>query len=275
MSRELILDFSPEQSVALDSLCPTQTLSLNGCSEWVTDEVIERFSIGGNLESVSLFRCWRITDRGVFHLMRTNGSRVKRLCLAGCTNISDKSLAYIARFSIAGIESLDVTRCPRISDLGINHLSQSRFISHSLKSLRLYSDSQLGTSTYDAIGEFLNLEELDLCGHTNLSDERLLSILTNCSNLRSLNLSWCTSLTDMVIRGIIQNGLLGKVQSLSLFGNKAMSNASDLVEYLGHTKAPIRELDIRGIPAASHLTANNCQGLRKLLTTIENWKLHT
>ena len=275
MTEQVILDFSKERPSSFPDMDHVKYLSLNGCSEWVADDVIESLSVGGNLESVSLFRCWRITDRAVYNLMKNNGSKIKHLVLAGCTSVSDKSLSYIARFSTAGIESLDITRCPRVSDIGINYLSASTILAQSIKSFRLYADSQLSSSGHCAISDFSNLEELDLCGHENLSDKSLLNILTKCPKIRSLNLSWCSSLTDSVTACIIQNGLLHQIQSLSLFGNKAISNVSILVEYLAHKEPPIRELDIRGIPEVAFLTSHDCEGLRKCLPTIENWKLHT
>jgi len=274
MTNSLILDFSGTPPATFGEIGFLEHISLNGCSEWVTDEIIESLSVGRKLISVSLFRCWRITDRSLYYLLRHNGSTLKYLSLSGCTNISDKALLYISRFSIGGIDSIDLTRCPRISDVGINHLSGSPSISHSLKKIRLYADSQLGSSAHEAIKEFKSLEELDLCGHSQLTDKALSRIMKECPNLRSLNLSWCTSLSNVVIRDIIEGSLLEHVETLSLFGNSAMSDVSDLVDYLAE-KNTIRELDVRGIPEVAHLSAHDCEGLRKRLPTLENWKLHT
>lgn len=269
------LDFSSSPPSSFGEVELLESLSLNGCSGWVTDEVIESLVVGGNLKSVSLFRCCRLTDRSVYYLMKHCGNSLKVLSIAGCSLIGDKSMKYIARFSTSGIESLDLTRCPLITDLGINHLCSSAPTARSMRSLRLYANSELGESSYQALSEMSQIEELDLCGHSNLTDESLLNIITRCQNLRQLNLSWCTSLGVRTVENIVKTRSLPVIQSLSLFGIKNLSNTALLIEYIAEEIPTIRELDIRGIPGAMVLTENDCALLRQRIPQLEKWKLHT
>lgn len=269
------LDFTSRAPEQYGDVSQLESLSLNGCSEWVTDAVLQGFSIGGKLQSVSLFRCWRITDRSVYVVAKNCGRNLRSINLSGCSNISDKALSYLSRFCLHGIVSIDITRCPRITDLGVNYLCHSEMICKTLKSLRLYADSDLGISAYSAISALTNLEELDLCGHSNLDDDSLICILEKCPKLRVLNLSWCVSLRQATIGRIVARELLGCVESISLFGNKAMSNVNDLVEYFARRCSKVRELDVRGIPAIENLAKEDCRGLRQRLPQLVNWRLHT
>jgi hypothetical protein len=275
MRTSVNLDFSTGPPSSYGEVVALESLSLNGCSGWVTDEVIESLAIGGKLKSVSLFRCCRLTDRSVYYLMKHCGKSLKHLSLAGCSLIGDKSMKYIARFSISGIESIDLTRCPLITDLGINHLCSSIPTLRSLRSLRLYANSVLGESSYQALSELSQIEELDLCGHSNLTDEILLNIMIKCQNLRELNLSWCTSLGDHTVADIVKTHSLRVIRSLSLFGIKNITNTVQLIEYLAEDVPTIRELDIRGIPGAMVFTENDCALLRQRIPQLEKWKLHT
>ncbi len=271
----LNLDFSTGPPSAFGEINKLESLSLNGCSGWVTDDVIKSLVIGGQLISVSLFRCCRLTDRAVYYIMKNCGRSLKHLSLAGCSLIGDQSLEYISRFSTSGIESLDLTRCPLVTDLGINHLCGSVSSQKSMRSLRLYANSELGESSHQAISELSQIEVLDLCGHAKLTDESLLNILNSCPNIRELNLSWCTLLGDQTVNNIVSTRSLRAIRSLSLFGIKNITNTADLIDYFAREVPTICELDIRGIPGASAFTENDCTLLRQRIPQLEKWKLHT
>jgi len=271
--RMLVLDFQNEApSLNSDSLESLEEISLNGCSEWVTDDVIIPIISStkpGFLRSISLFRCWKLTDRAIFHIVKH--SNLELLNLSGCLKITDKSLRCIGRFGEGRIRHLDLTRCPDVTDLGINYLSS---LNSTLEILILYADSQLGQSAYEAICEFRNLRRLDLCGHGRLSDHSLIAILRNMPNLEYLNLSWCVALTKETVEAIVTERLLSKIHTVSFFGIQALTNCRKLVEYFSEVPS-IRGLDVRGIPAISDITDNDCQGLRSILPSVEEWKLHT
>jgi hypothetical protein len=262
----LILDFQkkPESYVNLGSI---KVLSLCGCSEWVTDAELSHLCEGGILECARLFRCWRLTDLGIARLVKMNGSTLKRLELSGCTQLTDESLRLIS-INCEGLLELDLTRCPRISDVGINFIASGR-----LESILLYADAQLGNSSYLALSH-CKLRQLDLCGHSNLSNSDIIQIMeTSGGTLEYLNLSWCTQLTDALVEFIIVRSCLSKIRYLSFFGIKNLKKIDQLIIYLQNVTS-LRQLDLRGIPAAFHLTSNDCADLRNALPMLEEWKLH-
>ena len=263
----LVLDFKDKPD-SFGDLSSLEDLSLRGCCEWVTDEVLSELSVSGKIKSVSLFRCWRLMDTGLTSFLKTNGSTLRFLELAGCTKVTDITLQAIARFC-PELRHLDLTRCPLITDVGLNYIA-----SPELEVLLLYADSHLTSSSYDAIGECTSLRKLDLCGHSNLDSPRLIRILQACgSTLEYLNLSWCVELSDEIIDFIVGEKSLPQIHYLSLFGIKNLTKVDLLVEYLA-TIPSITHLDVRGIPTAFQLTTDDCYELRKRIPKLLEWKLH-
>ena len=266
------LDFQAEPS-SLPGSDFLESLSLRGCCEWVTDEVIEHLSAGGKLSTINLFRCWRVTDKGILELVRRNGAYISSLELSGCSGITDKSLEAISKFC-TNLKSIDLTRCNKITDIGINYLCESG--KHTIETLLLYANSSLGTSSYCAIAQLEQLKRLDLCGHENLTSSDLICILgTSGDKVEYLNLSWCVSLTDLAVADFVENTRLGCIEYLSLFGIKNFTRRpmQVLVGYL-QTRKRLKQLDVRGIPSISDLTENDCLELRRSLPGLEKWKLH-
>ena len=136
----LVLDFQRKPTEFKD-LTSIENLSLRGCCEWVTDDVLDELSVSGHVRNAAFFRCWRLTDRGLSCFLSRNGKNLQRLELSGCTQLTDATLHSISRFS-PGLVELDLTRCLGITDVGINFIS-----SRTLESLLLYADSQLTSSS--------------------------------------------------------------------------------------------------------------------------------
>lgn len=267
----LVCDFSSAPPVDIDSAQGLEYLSLAGCSEWVTDDVVIKLSRGGRLRRVQLFRCWRVTDKAIRKLVMENGSNLEVLELAGCSGVTDKALRSIGKFC-RRLESLDLTRCPNITDVGINYID-----SIPLNTLLLYADSQLGRSAYTCIGHSMqSLVHLDLCGHSNLHTDTLVGILRSCPLLEVLNLSWCVELDDKFVSSILGDRLLRNIKSLSLFGIRNLSSNAlmGLLKYFKGTLS-LHALDVRAIPSVACLTDNDCLELRGSLPQLTSWKLHT
>jgi F-box/leucine-rich repeat protein 2/20 len=265
---ELKLDFheKPEDFGDVDRL---KILSLRGCCEWVTDTVLQDLSVSGVIEVALLFRCWRISDEGIRSLARRNGNSLVQLDISGCMNLTDFSLRSVNRYC-PGLLKLDLTRCLGISDIGINYIATDK-----LEELILYADSELSGSSYDAIASACtSLKRLDLCGHKNVESNHLCAILDTCGNrLEYLNLSWCIRLDDGIIDHIIRTESLRSIKYLSLFGIKNLTQMDALVAYLQDVSC-LSQLDMRGIPAAQHLTEKDCTELRTRIPRLSDWKLH-
>lgn len=267
---ELILDFQDKPD-PLPSTSSLRHISLRGCCEWVTDEAFSELTTSGGIHTAELFRCWRLTDRGLSLFVKRNGSALRKLELSGCTHITDATLRAIGRFS-TDLAELDLTRCLEISDVGINHIVG---LSH-LEVLLLYADAQLSRSAYQAIGQLPVLRKLDLCGHENLDTESLMDILKGCGgSLEYLNLSWCVSLTDPVLDGIVAHARLKRIKYLSIFGIKNFT-AEPMRRFIAYlqTLPDLIELDIRAIPSIAELSNDDCIQLRTMLPNLVEWKLH-
>ena len=265
----LFLDFKPRPS-QLPNLGKITDISLRGCCEWVTDDILGTVTSSGQIQTAHLFRCWRLTDRGIASFVKHNGSTLRTLELSGCSELTDGSLRAIGRFCNY-LRELDLTRCVRISDVGVNHLLVSK-----LEVLLLYADAQLSKSSYEAIASMSRLRRLDLCGHENLDSLSLIAILESCGDtLEYLNLSWCVGLGDEVLEDVVRNRRLKNIEWLSLFGIKSFSTGSmqRLVDYV-KTLPQLASLDIRGIPSAAALTERNCCDLRATIPNLVEWKLH-
>ena len=268
---DLILDFceKPQSLVIPDDL---QVLSLRGCCEWVSDAVLRSLGSGGKLREVYLFRCCRLTDKGIMKIIRNSGRTLKILELSGCINISDELMIAIGRYCKSLI-SLDLTRCPLITDVGINFVIDG--CSRSLEGLLLYANSTLGHSTYLSIADARHLKRLDLCGHPNLTSADLVKILINCEELIYLNLSWCINISDEVLWCVLSHLRLQNVEYLSLHGIKSLSREV-MLELIAYLKAipSLHSLDVRGIPSISDFTSDNCKKLRETIPDLVEWKLH-
>jgi F-box/leucine-rich repeat protein 2/20 len=263
----LILDFQDKPSEFVNSE-EIEALSLRGCCEWVTDDVLEQVSVSGRIHTAAFFRCWRLSDKGMTSFLKRNGARLRRLELSGCMHLTDITLRSINRFC-TNLEELDLTRCLRISDVGINYI-----ISNQLQILLLYADSQLTCSAYEAIASCYNLRKLDLCGHSNLDTIHSVKILKACGEqIQYLNLTWCVNVTDELITFIVRNKSLRNIKYLSLFGIKNLTSIETLITYLGGIES-LTHLDIRGIPAAHEFTQNDCTQLRSRIPQLVEWKLH-
>ena len=266
----LVCDFN--QSPPEDNNIDTQylkILSLNGCCEWTTDDQISRLSSGGKIQSAYFFRCYKISDKGILKLVQANGHSLVSLMLAGCSGISDRSLRYISQYCTQ-LKELDITRCPKVTDIGINYLVDLM----GLESLNMYANTQLSTSSYEAIKSMHALRRIDFCGHSNLTSKDLLQIISNCHHLEYLNLSWCVGLDDSIIDYIVNEKRLGCIKFLSIFGIKSLEKVDVLVEYLRHVPS-ISQLDIRAIPSAAEFALDDCKLLREKIPGLVSWKLHT
>lgn len=269
-TRELILDFVDRPPCVYPDCASLELLSVRGCCDWVTDQVIDELGSGGTIKTALLFRCFQISDDAMIKFIRRNGKSLKKLELSGCTHLTDKTLWAISRYCNELLD-LDLTRCLGISDIGINKLTELP-----LESLLLYADAQLGKSAMAALSQFNRLKRLDLCGIPSLDSNNLISMLrSNGHSLEYLNLSWCVNLCDEAIKFVVDKRTLSNIQSLSIFGVRNMSHdeMKSLIDYLKEIKTCC-ELDIRAIPSAAEFTQNDCEGLRSIMPQLVQWKLH-
>ncbi|XP_048320729.1 F-box protein At3g58530 [Ziziphus jujuba] len=194
----------------LDSLQNLESLNLNGCQK-ISDKGIEAItSACPKLKVFSIYWNVRVTDVGLTHLVK-NCKHVIDLNLSGCKNISDRGLQLVAEH-YPELEFLNLTRCVKLTDYGLQQILMK---CSSLRSLNLYALSSFSNETYKKISLLSYLEFLDLCGAQNLLDDGL-ACIAKCKRLVSLNLTWCTSITDVGVIATAEG--CTSLEFLSLFG---------------------------------------------------------
>jgi len=142
---------------------------------------------------------------------------------------------------------LDLTRCLGLGDGALLSLAASP-CAVKLEWLSFYADSHFSSK---ALGRVLascgtSLTFLDLCGIA-IEDSDLLRLLSTAKpELRSLNLTWCTALTDASLVPLLSS--LPRLQWLSLHGNVSVTPAAlhSLQRGCGDS---IHTLDVRGCSA--------------------------
>ena len=260
MSLDLSFTTTPPETSFPSNL---REIKFDGC-HWLTDDHLEEISRSTTLlESVSLYWCVKVTDRGVKSLIVAN-PKITCLNLSGVNKVTDDSL-----FAVAGncnLEIADLTRLPLITDEGVLSLGKCK-----LKKLSLYATTQLTSHFYENLEIYTFLEDLDLCGHQTISDSQIANAIVKMPKLERLNLTWCLSTGDLTLEAL---KTCGNIRWLSLFGIKTLSRTliTDLIKVIGKQ---LTAFDIRGIPSVQDLTLNNCHVLRETLPSLVEFKLHS
>ena len=104
-----------------------------------------------------------------------------------------------------------------ISDKAIESIAENTI---KLKELYLYACAQISNKAFEKLAQsqITGLQLLEVCGCADFQDETFAAICAKNRGLKSINLTWCTELTDKsIIEGICANQL--KLTLLSFFGN--------------------------------------------------------
>ncbi|KAJ6811067.1 F-box protein SKP2A-like isoform X1 [Iris pallida] len=153
-----------------DALCTGLThLSLSWCKENMNNLVLSLAPKFTKLQSISLRQNKPQLEDNAIEAIANQCHDLRDLDLSKSHGLSDRSLYALAH------------GCPCLTKLNISGCSA-------------FSDSALAYLT----GFCRNLKNLNLCGCVKpASDRALEAIGYNCSQLQSLNLGWCESITDI------------------------------------------------------------------------------
>ncbi|KAH7948545.1 F-box/LRR-repeat protein 14 [Rhipicephalus sanguineus] len=196
-----------------------------------------------NLESLNMIGCFNLTDAWLNHAFVQDMHSLSELNLSMCKQITDNSLGRIAQH-LKGLERLDLGGCTDVTNTGLLLIAWGL---HNLRSLNLrscrgVSDPGIGhlagMSPTNAIGT-LRLESLCLQDCQKLTDDALRYISNGLHDLRSLNLSFCASVTDA---GLKHAARMARLRELNL---RSCDNISDLgLAYLAEGGSRISTLDV-------------------------------
>lgn len=196
-----------------------------------------------NLESLNLSGCYNITDVALGHAFSTDLANLRVLDLSLCKQVTDSSLGRIAQH-LRNVEVLELGGCCNITNTGLLLIAWGL---KTLKKLNLrscwhISDQGIGhlagLSKETAVGtpalEYLGLQDCQ-----RLSDEALRHIAQGLSSVKSINLSFCVSVSDSGLKHLAK---MTKLEELNL---RSCDNISDIgMAYLTEGGCSISSLDV-------------------------------
>ncbi|XP_034936627.1 F-box/LRR-repeat protein 14 [Chelonus insularis] len=196
-----------------------------------------------NLESLNLSGCYNITDSGLTNALCQEVSSLTELNLSLCKQVTDASLGRIAQY-LKNLESLELGGCCNITNTGLLLIAWGlkKLKKLDLRSCWHISDQGIahlaGLNPETADGN-LALEHLGLQDCQRLSDEALRHVSAGLATLKSINLSFCVSITDSGLKH------LAKMSSLRELNLRSCDNISDIgMAYLAEGGSRISSLDV-------------------------------
>ena len=209
------------------------SLDLSGCY-YTTDEAMEKAFTStrdfSELENLNLNYCSNLTEQGVCFAL-CNMPNLKKLSLRGCRGV---------RFCLENVKQCVKTNCK------------------SLETLSIAGCKQMGVEDLTGILDRMqNLRELDLEDCDHIHDECLHCIaVSNLTQLRVLNLSFCVSIFDQGLESIA-----GALPNLSKLLLRSVDNITSVgVSAILHRCSRLRALDL------AHCDWLNDLGIEDIIT---------
>uniref|UniRef100_A0A3P9KBT0 F-box/LRR-repeat protein 15 n=1 Tax=Oryzias latipes TaxID=8090 RepID=A0A3P9KBT0_ORYLA len=151
-----------------------QNLSLQSCSEWVTDkELLPVVGQNQHLQKVDLSGCTCLTRHSLV-AVSLSCMHLQHLGLAHCEWVDSLSLRSLADHC-RELQSIDLTACRQLKDDAICYLAR----------------------------KCLKLKSLSLAVNANITDESVEEVAKNCRGLEQLDLTGCLRVRNQSIRYIV------------------------------------------------------------------------
>lgn len=196
-----------------------------------------------NVETLNLSGCFNVTDIGLGHAFSQDLPSITVLNLSLCKQVTDSSLGRIAQ-SLKNLEVLELGGCCNITNTGLLLIAWGlrKLKTLNLRSCRHISDVGIGhlagLSAHAASGT-LELEHLGLQDCQKLTDQALRNVSAGLTNLKTVNLSFCGSVTDSGLK------FLAKMPGLRDLNLRSCDNVSDTgLGYLAEGGSRITCLDV-------------------------------
>lgn len=196
-----------------------------------------------NLESLNLSGCYNVSDSGLSQAFVNEIPTLTVLNLSLCKQITDSSLGRIAQY-LKCLQVLELGGCTNITNTGLLLIAWGlkKLNKLNLRSCRHISDVGIGHIAglnRDAADGNLELEYLGLQDCQKLTDDALRNVSLGLLNLKSINLSFCASMTDSGLK------YLAKMLSLRELNLRSCDNISDIgIAYLADGGSRIICLDV-------------------------------
>ncbi|KAJ7267618.1 hypothetical protein B0H12DRAFT_1098014 [Mycena haematopus] len=169
------------------------------CDEWL--EFIAEIE---NLTYLDLAEAsCSLTDDAVVTLLAAVGANLAHLDLSGHSALTDDVLAHGLDPHVPNLTSLALTHVPELTDAGVSAFFGT-FENGGLHRLNLSRNSELGTEALEAIiAHSPRLEELNINGFKDVA-ETAVNELAGLRDLRKLDVGWCRSVDDWVVKKILE-----------------------------------------------------------------------
>ncbi|KAK7872669.1 hypothetical protein R5R35_002664 [Gryllus longicercus] len=220
-----------------------------------------------DLQALNLSGCYNVTDIGLSHAFMTEVPCLTQLNLSLCKQVTDTSLGRIAQY-LKNLEVLELGGCCNVTNTGLLLVAWGlkKLKRLNLRSCWHVSDQGIGHLAglnRDTADGNLALEYLGLQDCQRLSDEALKHVSVGLTGLKSINLSFCVSITDSGLK------YLAKMASLRELNLRSCDNISDIgMAYLAEGGSRLHSLDVSfcdkiGDQALAHVS-QGLFGLRSL-----------
>lgn len=172
------------------------------------------------LKKLCLGSCDQLNTYGIISMTSSQKSLVY-LNLSSCTRLNNEALESICK-KLPNLESLAISKCPKLTNEGLVHLA----LVEKLKFLDIarcpYVTSE---GILNGICKIKDCKLISLnISSLELDESVIIAIAENFKNLRILNMSNCSSVTDTSIQAIFKN--LTLLSELFIKGCKSLTDAA-------------------------------------------------
>ncbi|KAK3247713.1 hypothetical protein CYMTET_42798 [Cymbomonas tetramitiformis] len=234
---EFAQDVSNDTVIKLASLLKLRNVNLNACQQVGDASVTVLAEKSPNLDTLSLYWNLKVTD-ATLAALRDHCPLLTDLNLSGCKAMTTDGIKALV-MGVRNLVHLNLTRTPKVGDEGVVEAIKAN---SKLQTLNLYANANLTDVTFSSLDLLPSLRVVDLCGMQHMTDQGL-QALAACTNLTSLNLTWCIRVTDTGVCAVVSS--CPHLGLLSTHGLRGVTDA--MVDALANNCASaMHSIDVRG-----------------------------
>uniref|UniRef100_A0A4W5MJV2 F-box/LRR-repeat protein 15 n=1 Tax=Hucho hucho TaxID=62062 RepID=A0A4W5MJV2_9TELE len=170
-----------------------QNLSVQNCSDWVTDkELLPVIGQNQHLLRVDMRGCDRLTRHSLV-AVSLSCTHLQYLGLAHCEWVDSLSIRSLADHC-GGLRSIDLTACRQLKDEAICYLSKKCL---KMRSLSVAVNANITDVSVEEVAKNCReLEQLDLTGCLRVRNDSIRTVAEYCPKLQSLKVNHCHNVTE-------------------------------------------------------------------------------
>ncbi|EPZ35259.1 RmlC-like jelly roll fold domain-containing protein [Rozella allomycis CSF55] len=239
----------------------TKHLTLRLCYQINDKAIIDSADFLENLETIDLHSCWDITNVGVSYLAQKCGL-LKSINLSNCRKIDDDAI-HALLLNAPLIESMSLSYCKLLTNNTMLFICQ---MGKNLRSLNLQRCTGISDAGFYELDNNLmqSMTDLDLSDCSFLTDAAISACSKGMPNLKTLNLSFCCSLSPEAL-SIIADSFDLESLDLSFCGSSVTDNKTlNMRGCVGLTDSGVRSI----INYAKNLLSLNVTGCKQISASL-------